>query len=78
MTDTPAPLVRSASAGDYVQLLKPRIMMLVVFTGLVGLVAAASLTGTAIHPLMAAIAVLAIALGSGAAGAINMWYDSRH
>ncbi len=75
MTDTQIQSVRPASAGDYVQLLKPRIMMLVVFTGLVGLVAAANLTDIKIHPLMAAIAVFAIALGSGAAGAINMWYD---
>jgi protoheme IX farnesyltransferase len=50
--------------------------MLVVFTGFAGLVAASSLTGITMHPLMAAIATLAIALGSGAAGAINMWYDA--
>jgi heme o synthase len=76
MTEAPqAETQRYASAGDYVQLLKPRIMMLVVFTGLVGLAAASSVSGIKIHPLMAAIAVFAIALGSGAAGAINMWYD---
>jgi protoheme IX farnesyltransferase len=56
--------------------MKPRIMMLVVFTGFAGLVAASSVTGISMHPLMAAIATLAVALGSGAAGAINMWYDS--
>lgn len=77
MTDTPAtPLKRPATAADYVNLMKPRIMMLVVFTGFAGLVAASSLTGITMHPLMAAIATLAIALGSGAAGAINMWYDA--
>ena len=67
---------RYATAGDYVQLLKPRIMMLVVFTAIAGLVAAVGVTGVSINPIMAAIATLAIALGSGAAGAINMWYDA--
>jgi heme o synthase len=77
MTDAPAtPQKRYGTAGDYVQLLKPRIMMLVVFTAVAGLVAATGVTGQTMNPLMAAIAVLAVALGSGAAGAINMWYDS--
>ena len=77
MTDAPAtPEKRYGTAGDYVQLLKPRIMMLVVFTAVAGLIAASGVTGQAMHPMMAAIAVLAVALGSGAAGAINMWYDS--
>ncbi|RAN36886.1 heme o synthase [Hyphomonas pacifica] len=67
---------RYATAGDYVQLLKPRIMMLVVFTAVSGLIAAIGVTGQSINPIMAAIATLSIALGSGAAGAINMWYDS--
>ena len=67
---------RHATAADYLNLMKPRIMMLVVFTGFAGLVAASSITGISMHPLMAAIATLAVALGSGAAGAINMWYDS--
>jgi protoheme IX farnesyltransferase len=56
---------------DYIDLLKPRVMSLVVFTGLVGLLIAP----VHIHPFAAAMAVLAIALGSGAAGAINMWYE---
>jgi protoheme IX farnesyltransferase len=77
MTDTPATSqIRHATAADYVNLMKPRIMMLVVFTGFAGLVAATGITGVSMHPLMAAIATLAVALGSGAAGAINMWYDS--
>jgi protoheme IX farnesyltransferase len=77
MTDAPAtPEKRYGTAGDYVQLLKPRIMMLVVFTAVAGLIAATGVTGQTMHPMMAAIAVLAVALGSGAAGAINMWYDS--
>ena len=61
----------SAGAGDFFALLKPRVMSLVVFTGFVGLwIAPGNL-----HPVLAAVAVLCIAVGSGAAGAINMWYD---
>jgi len=56
---------------DYFELLKPRVMSLVVFTGLIGVVIAPG----HLHPFAAALAVLAIALGSGAAGAINMWYE---
>lgn len=67
---------RIATASDYVNLMKPRIMLLVVFTALAGLVAAIGMTGQAIHPVMGAVAILAVALGSGAAGAINMWYDA--
>ncbi|MBV8132165.1 MAG: protoheme IX farnesyltransferase [Alphaproteobacteria bacterium] len=65
----------SAAAGtgveDYVEILKPRVMALVVFTGLVGL----SVAPGHLHPVLAAVAVLCIAVGAGAAGAINMWYD---
>ncbi|MBM3597110.1 MAG: protoheme IX farnesyltransferase [Alphaproteobacteria bacterium] len=60
-----------ASVGDYVQLLKPRVMSLVVFTGVAGLVLAPG----HIHPVLAVVAVLCIAVGAGASGAINMWYD---
>jgi protoheme IX farnesyltransferase len=63
--------VAAASPGDFVALLKPRVMSLVVFTGIVGLLLA---PGT-VHPILAAVAVLCIAVGAGAAGAINMWYD---
>src|SRR5262245_44778354 len=56
---------------DYASLLKPRVMSLVVFTGVAGLVVAPG----GLHPLPAAVAVLCIAVGAGAAGAINMWYD---
>jgi len=56
---------------DYAVLLKPRVMSLVVFTGLVGLIMAPAW----VDPVTAAIAVLCIAIGAGAAGAINMWYD---
>jgi protoheme IX farnesyltransferase len=61
-----------ASFGDYVALLKPRVMSLVVFTALVGLVAAP----VAMHPVEAAAAILFIALGAGASGALNMWWDA--
>ena len=68
-------LRRAATAGaevaDYVEVLKPRVMALVVFTGLVGL----SVAPGHLHPVLAAVAVLCIAVGAGAAGAINMWYD---
>jgi protoheme IX farnesyltransferase len=60
-----------ASVADFVALLKPRVMSLVVFTAVAGLVTA---PGT-LHPVLAAIAILCIAVGAGAAGAINMWYD---
>jgi protoheme IX farnesyltransferase len=60
-----------ASVGDYVALLKPRVMSLVVFTGLVGMLLA---PGT-LHPVLALVAILCIAIGAGASGAINMWYD---
>src|SRR5580693_7963931 len=60
-----------AGVADYVEILKPRVMSLVVFTGLVGLVVAPG----HLHPLLAIVAVLCIAIGAGAAGAINMWYD---
>ncbi|MDI9639810.1 UbiA family prenyltransferase [Geitlerinema splendidum] len=60
-----------SSVEDYWNLLKPRVMSLVVFTGAVGLLLAPG----AIHPLIAFAAILCIAIGSGAAGAINMWYE---
>ena len=66
-----AGLIEGPGIGDFVALLKPRVMSLVVFTAIAGLVLA---PGT-IHPVLAAIAVLCIAVGAGAAGAINMWYD---
>ncbi|MBO39525.1 MAG: protoheme IX farnesyltransferase [Rhodospirillaceae bacterium] len=56
---------------DYITLLKPRVMSLVVFTGFAGLFLAPG----SIHPVIGAVAVLCIAVGAGASGAINMWYD---
>jgi protoheme IX farnesyltransferase len=61
----------TASVADFVALLKPRVMSLVVFTGVAGLLTAPG----RLHPLLGAIAILCIAVGAGAAGAINMWYD---
>ncbi|MGR3320658.1 MAG: heme o synthase [Pseudooceanicola sp.] len=61
-----------AEFGDFVALLKPRVMSLVVFTAAVGLLAAP----VAVHPFVAFCAVLFIAIGGGASGALNMWYDA--
>ena len=66
-----APDFAAATVGDWIALLKPRVMSLVVFTGLVGLLVAPG----HLHPVLAVAAVLCIAVGAGAAGAINMWYD---
>ena len=61
-----------ASFGDYFALLKPRVMSLVVFTALVGVLVAP----TALHPFESFAVVLFIAVGAGASGALNMWYDA--
>src|SRR5476651_98301 len=61
-----------ASVGDYIALMKPRVMSLVVFTALVGLAVAPG----SLHPLIGFTALLCIAVGAGAAGALNMWYDA--
>ena len=58
--------------GDYVELLKPRVMRLVVFTAFVGLVSAP----VPVHPVIGLAAILCIAVGAGAAGALNMWWDA--
>lgn len=71
-TLTPA-LDNEASVRDYWQLLKPRVMSLVVFSGFVGLWIAPG--REEMHPVLAAIAILCLAVGAGASGAINMWYD---
>ncbi len=60
-----------AEPGDWLALLKPRVISLVVFTGAIGLFIAPG----HINPVLAAVAIFCIALGAGAAGAINMWYD---
>ncbi|MEZ5912774.1 MAG: heme o synthase [Paracoccaceae bacterium] len=61
-----------AGFGDYVALLKPRVMSLVVFTALVGLLVAP----VSVHPVVALASILFIALGAGASGALNMWWDA--
>ncbi|MEH2505192.1 protoheme IX farnesyltransferase [Bradyrhizobium sp. AZCC 1578] len=63
---------RYANVGDYVALTKPRVMSLVVFTALVGLMVAPG----DIDPFAGIVALLCIAAGAGAAGALNMWYDA--
>ncbi len=61
-----------AEFGDFLALLKPRVMSLVVFTAAVGLVVAPQ----PVHPLIALAAILFIAIGAGASGALNMWWDA--
>ena len=65
------PLPREAAVSDFVALLKPRVMSLVVFTGFAGVMVAPG----SIHPVIAGIAILCIAVATGASGAINMWYE---
>ena len=74
MSDTSFSAAAPGEAGlrDFLALLKPRVMSLVVFTAFVGLVVAP----VPVHPFVAAVAILFIALGGGAAGALNMWYDA--
>jgi protoheme IX farnesyltransferase len=64
--------ISEASVGDYVALMKPRVMSLVVFTALVGLMVAPG----HLHPVLGFAALLCIAIGAGAAGALNMWFDA--
>jgi protoheme IX farnesyltransferase len=67
----PTPLV-GASVADFIQLMKPRVMSLVVFTAFTGLMLAPGQR----NPVLASIAILCIAVGAGASGALNMWYDA--
>jgi protoheme IX farnesyltransferase len=71
LTDPVADEISSAAVSDYLALLKPRVMSLVVFTALTGMVLAPG----GIHPVLGFAALLAIAVGAGASGALNMWYD---
>jgi len=64
-------LSQDTDVRDWIALLKPRVMSLVVFTGVIGLLVAPG----HLHPVLAFTAVLCIAVGAGACGAINMWYD---
>jgi protoheme IX farnesyltransferase len=65
------PRISEADVADYVALLKPRVMSLVVFTALVGL----AIAPVHVHPVLAFTALLCIAVGAGASGALNMWYE---
>ena len=80
MTDRPlnatggaaaVPLPRDAALSDFVALLKPRVMSLVIFTALVGLMIAPD----HVHPVLAFTSILCIAVGAGASGALNMAYE---
>ncbi|MDA0653714.1 MAG: heme o synthase [Proteobacteria bacterium] len=71
MANTAHGFAGGGEVADYIALLKPRVMSLVVFTALAGLYLAPG----SIHPVIALVAVLCIAVGAGASGAINMWYD---
>src|SRR5258707_1401538 len=71
-SDSAHPLAHHWSVSDFVALTKPRVMMLAVFTALVGL----SCAPVRLDPLTTLAAVLAIAAGAGAAGVLNMWYDA--
>jgi protoheme IX farnesyltransferase len=64
--------ISEASVGDFIALMKPRVMSLVVFTALVGLM----VTPGYLHPVLGFAALLCITIGAGAAGALNMWYDA--
>ena len=64
--------IHFASAGDFIALLKPRVMSLVVFTALTGMV----MTPGTLHPVLAFASLLCIAVGAGASGALNMWFDA--
>ena len=65
--------IRESRVSDFFALLKPRVMSLVVFSGFAGLWVAPGVFD--LHPFLIAIAMLALAVNAGAAGAINMWYD---
>ena len=63
------------SPYDYINLMKPRVMSLVVFTAFVGYYNAAPVLGNSINPFLSLIGIFAIALGAGASGVLNQWYD---
>ncbi|MGC1503909.1 MAG: heme o synthase [Sulfitobacter sp.] len=71
ITNTPA-AEHEAQLGDYFALLKPRVMQLVVFTAVVGMLAAP----VSVHPVIGFASILFVAIGAGASGALNMWWDA--
>lgn len=68
-------LNKLGSPFDYFRLMKPRVMSLVVFTAFVGYFTAVPVENYSLHPLLALIGIFAIALGAGASGVLNQWYD---
>ena len=72
LTDTVADEISPSAVSDYFALLKPRVMSLVVFTALTGMVVAPG----HLNPLLGFVSLLAIAVGAGAAGSLNMWFDA--
>lgn len=73
LTATEKPAAVETRVQDYIALLKPRVMTLVVFSGVAGMVMAPGMGD--MHPFLALVAVFCIAVGAGASGAINMWYE---
>ena len=69
-TNTPS-VEYETQLGDYYELLKPRVMQLVVFTAIVGMLAAP----VSVHPVIGFASILFVAIGAGASGALNMWWD---
>ena len=67
--------INLGSPYDYINLMKPRVMSLVVFTAFVGYYNAAPVLGNSINPFLSLIGIFAIALGAGASGVLNQWYD---
>lgn len=65
-------MISSAMPRDYFQLMKPRVMYLVIFTAIVGMLMAPG----SINPMIGFIAILCVSIGAGASGALNMWYDA--
>jgi len=72
-SDTTKTIITEDNLGDYFTLLKPKVMSLVIFTGFAGMWLAPNFAQT--HPLLIAVAILALSVGAGASGAINMWFD---
>lgn len=67
-----ADLAMEPSVGDFIQLMKPRVMTLVILTALAAMLAAPG----HLHPILGTIGIISIAIGAGASGALNMWYDA--
>jgi len=72
MTAQYGPAQHEASVGDFFALMKPRVMSLVIFTALAGMLAAPA----GLHPIIGFASILCIAVGAGASGALNMWWES--